>query len=423
MTATHFWNDYKRQIGWVFYVVALLALLAWLVPIIGEQKASRLIQATVSGVLVGGIYALTGLGIVIVTKASGVFNFAHGYMMVIGGLIFWSFFSATEIPKAGAATLAFFASAMFFTTVIHASPAGFWKNEPNNLIAKFFFWLAQKLGIPQLTKPETLVRLVISTLVLTFLMTYGSGNWKWMHAAVGTITGAILLGLIIERFTIRPLVGQPLFAMVLMTLAVTEVLQGFVQFTWGPLDRTLPLFDIIKNTRIPSPIRIDAKESLGGVIIIRTELVFAFILALVAVGGFILFFRYAKIGLAMRAVSENQQLAQSVGLRVRSILATVWGIAALLAAIAGVLQGGATSMTPAISLVALRAFPAVLLGGLESVEGVLLGGIVVGLVEQWANLLFPGTQAGPELAPYIVLMVVLIIRPEGMFGQKIIERI
>ena len=87
------------------------------------------------------------------------------------------------------------------------------------------------------------------------------------------------------------------------------------------------------------------------------------------------------------------------------------------------LHGGATSVTPAISLVALRAFPAVLLGGIESIEGVLIGGIVVGLVEQWATLLFPGTQAGPQLAPYIVLMIVLVIRPQGLFGEKIIERI
>jgi branched-chain amino acid transport system permease protein len=196
-----------------------------------------------------------------------------------------------------------------------------------------------------------------------------------------------------------------------------------VQFIWGPLDRTLPIFDAIKDAGIPSPIRIDAGESLGGMIIIRTELVFAFILAILAVIGFVIFFRYAQIGLAMRAVSEDQQLAQSVGLKVRTILSAVWGIAAIFAGIAGVLQGGATSMTPAIGFVALRAFPGVLLGGLESIEGVLIGGIVVGLVEQWANLLFPGTQAGPELAPYIVLMIVLIIRPEGLFGEKIIERI
>ena len=124
----------------------------------------------------------------------------------------------------------------------------------------------------------------------------------------------------------------------------------------------------------------------------------------------------------MRATAEDQQLAQSVGLRVRVILAIAWGIAALLAALAGILQGGATTLSFNLPLLALRAFPAVLLGGLESIEGALVGGIIIGLVEQWGGLLFPN-QVGTELAPYLVLMAVLVVRPEGLFGQKIIERI
>jgi branched-chain amino acid transport system permease protein len=414
------WKLYNRYILWAFYAVAIVLFLAWIGPIVGSQKASRLIQATVSGILVGGIYALTGLGIVVVTKASGVFNFAHGFMMVIGGLLFWTFYTTSEVQVSigAAALLAFATTAMFLTTAVD-EPEGFWKERSDNLFIKLLVWL----NIPQLTRRDNLLKLVIATVVLAVLMTVGGASFRWLHAIVGTVTGAILLGLIIERTAIRPLVGQPLFAMVLMTLAVTEILQGFVQFAWGPLDRTLPIFGGIEALGIPSPIRLDFSPTIDGLIIVRTELVLAFILAIAAVIGFILFFRYAQIGLAMRAVSENQQLAQSVGLRVRGILAAVWGIAALLAAIGGVLQGGATSVTPAIGLVALRAFPAVLLGGLESIEGVLIGGIVVGLVEQWATLLFPGTQAGPELAPYIVLMVVLIIRPEGLFGEKMIERI
>jgi branched-chain amino acid transport system permease protein len=110
-------------------------------------------------------------------------------------------------------------------------------------------------------------------------------------------------------------------------------------------------------------------------------------------------------------------------LRVRTILAVAWAIAALLAATAGVLQGGATSLSLNMPLLALSAFPAVLLGGLESIPGALVGGIIIGLVQEWANLLFPGTQAGTELAPYVVLMIVLVIRPDGLFGQKRIERI
>jgi branched-chain amino acid transport system permease protein len=345
-------------------------------------------------------------------------------MMVIGSLLFWTFFTTSEaqVGIGAAALLSFVTVALFLTTSVGEPKGAFWKQQPDNRLARGGLWILQKMGIPHLTRYDNLAKLVVATVVLALLMTIGGAGFRWLHAIVGTVVGAILLGLVIERLAIRPLVGQPIIAMILMTLAVTEVLQGFVQFALGPLDRTMPIFDFIKNLGIPSPMRLN-NESLGGIIIIKTELLFAFILAIVAVIGFILFFRYAQIGLAMRAVSENQQLAQSVGLRVRGILAVVWGIAALLAAIGGVLMGGATSVTPAIALVALRAFPAVLLGGLESIEGVLIGGIVVGLVEQWAVLLFPGSQAGPELAPYIVLMVVLIIRPEGLFGEKIIERI
>jgi branched-chain amino acid transport system permease protein len=418
------WKENKKYILWGFYAVAIILFLYWIVPIAASKPPSRLIQQTVSGILVGGIYALTGLGIVIVTKSSGVFNFAHGFMMVIGSLLFWTFFttSQAQVSIGAAALLAFVTVALFLTTTTDTPTGNFWKQETDNPVAQVGVGLLKRLAIPQLTRPDNLVKLVVATVVLAALMVVGGAGFHWLHAIVGTVVGAILLGLIIERVAIRPLVGQPLIAMILMTLAVTEVLQGFVQFAWGPLDRTMPIFDVIKNVGIPSPIRLEY-ESLGGIIIIRTELLFAFMLAIVAAIGFILFFRYAQVGLAMRAVSENQQLAQSVGLRVRGILAVVWAIAALLAAIGGVLMGGATSVTPAIALVALRAFPAVLLGGLESIEGVLIGGIVIGLVEQWAELLFPGMQAGPELAPYIVLMVVLVIRPEGLFGEKIIERI
>lgn len=421
MALSAFWKNNQRNVMWGIYAIATLLILYWLVPIIGNQKASRLIQSTVSGILVGGIYALVGLGIVVVTKASGVFNFAHGFMMVIGGLIFWTFFTTNEVTVGivPALLLGFATSAMWLTIITEKPSGEFWENQSKNRFGRLLI----AIGIPHLLTPRTLLKLVGATVVLALLMTIGGPGWKWLHAVVGTITGSILLGLVIERFTIRPLVGQPLFAMVLMTLAIAEVLQGFVQFSWGPLDRTLPVFDIFKDLGIPSPIRLDYRPALDGVIIIRTELLLAFIIAIIAVIGFIIFFRYAQTGLAMRAVSEDQQLAQSVGLRVREILAIVWGIAALLAGMAGVLAGGASSMTPAVALIALRAFPAVLLGGLESIEGVLVGGIAIGLVEQWANLLFPGTQAGPELAPYLVLMIVLVIRPEGLFGEKLIERI
>jgi len=192
---------------------------------------------------------------------------------------------------------------------------------------------------------------------------------------------------------------------------------------WGSVEIPLQVFNWVGSLGLPMPIRFDARDTLGGIILIRTELLVAFVLALAAFVAFVLFFQFTNVGLAMRAAAEDQRLAQSVGLRVRIVLAVAWAIAALLATAAGVLQGGATSLSLNMPLLALLAFPAVLLGGLESITGALVGGLVIGLVQEWANLLFPGTQAGTELAPYVVLMAVLVIRPDGLFGQKRIERI
>lgn len=380
-----------------------LLLLAWLGPLVAAQRPVRLVDSTIRGIFVGGVYGLIALGIVVINKSSGVFNFAHGWMMLLGGMIFYTFFTAVEISPLAAFVLS------LLTVVAMISAPG---------------WSA--LRVPR----NWLIGAAV-TVVLTLLMVVGGSDWKWVHAIVGAIVGAILMGLVIERFTIRPLIGQPLFAAVMMTLAVGEVLQGFTQLVWGSVQLGLPIFSTPNAfgmmSRIPN---IQLEETvpglaqvLGGNVTIDTASLIAFGLALAAFALFVAFFQFTSVGLAMRATAENQQLAQSVGLRVRSILAVAWAIAALLAGIAGVLQGGATSLSVTLPFLALRAFPAVLLGGLESIGGALIGGLVVGLVEQWATLLFPGTQAGEQLAPYLVLMAVLVIRPEGLFGQKRIERI
>jgi branched-chain amino acid transport system permease protein len=388
-------GDNKRTVLMIGYGIILVLFLAWLIPIAGQKAPARLLQATITGLLVGGVYALVALGIVVVTKASGVFNFSHGFMMLFGGLIFFSFFTTVEISAIAAFALA----------------------------AAMVLMLVGAVSFRLFRESRYAIGGVVTVVILTVLMTVGGIQWKWVHAVVGAVVGAILIGLLIERLTIRPLIGQPLFSAVIMTLGLAQLLQGITVFAWGSQDKVLPIFADLQETGIPVPIRIDVKEALGGVIIVRTELLVAFVLAVIAFVGFILFFRYTNIGLAMRATAENQQLAESTGLRVRAILAVVWAIAALLAGVAGVLQGGATSLTQAIPFLGLRAFPALLLGGIESIGGALVGGLVIGVVEQWATLLFPGTQAGTELAPFVVLMVVLVIRPEGLFGEKEIERI
>ncbi len=386
----------KRQLTWLLYAVVAIAALLFLQGQLAGVKASRIVQTLITGVLVGGVYGLVALGIVVINKASGVFNFAHGWMMVIGGMIFWSFFTVAEISLAGSALLATAAMLMIMTTV----------------------------SVKSLRERRNLLITAGGIIMLTVLMTIGGIEWKWLHAIVGTCAGAVLTGLVVERFTIRPLIGQPLFTAVLMTLAIAEVLHGVTQIAWGTVNLNLPIFVNPQTNSRFKTIRLDTlKEALGGVVIVKVELVIAFVLAIIAFAGFILFFRYTRVGLAMRATSEDQQLAQSVGLRVRVILAITWAVAAFLASIAGVLQGGAVGLSLNISFVALRVFPAVLLGGLESIGGALIGGIIIGVVEQFGTLVNSSQQVGTDLAPYVILMLVLVIRPDGLFGEKRIERI
>ena len=352
------------------------------------------IQGLVTGLLVGGIYALVSLGIVIINKASGVFNFAHGFMMLVGGLIFWSLFQNQPISP----LLAFIFSGVVLTMLSRGVE---W--PPTWSPQRYFFAV-------------TVLWLVVG-IVLT------QEQSPLLRAIVGTALGSAMVGLLIERLTIRPLIGQPLFTAVMMTLAVGEVLQGITQLVWGSMDRTLPVFATTNALGMPQPFRPLRLENIfGGTVIVKVELLIAFGLALAAFVLFVLFFNYTSLGLSMRAAAEDQDLAQASGIRVRRILAMAWAIAGVLAALAAVLQGGSTGISLSMSGLALRAFPAVLLGGLESVGGAIVGGLVVGISEKLGTALF-SSDVGEQLIPFVVLMIVLIIRPEGLFGQKRIERI
>lgn len=380
----------------VIGLLLVVVFLWWAVGQLEGKSGSRMVNTTTTGLLLGGIYALVAVGIVIINKASSVFNFAHGAMMYASALIFWSFFSVADVRLWAAFALAAVTSLAAITT-------NSWRDIFN---------------------PRRLAIAVAATLVLTFLMTVKGSSFQYVRAIVGGVTGAVCLGFLIERLTIRPLMNQPLFTIIMMTLAVDRVLTGITQMVWGPIQRPLTIFAGIEDLGLEPVYRWDAKDTLlDGQVRISTELGLVFILALIGFAIFVFFFRYTSIGLSMRAAAEHQQLAQAVGLRVRMILAIAWAIAAILAMSAGVLFGGVSSIEKSMPALALAAFPAVLLGGLESIGGALVGGLVIGLVQEWANFLYPGTEAGTRLAPYVILMFVLLIRPDGLFGQRRIERI
>ena len=245
----------------------------------------------------------------------------------------------------------------------------------------------------------------------TFLVPFGLPIWATLVMAVGA---AIIMGLLIERLALRPLVGQPVLAVIMMTIALATVLEGLVTLIWGGQYKAyhgvLPTLALkLGEISIPS------ETSIG------------LIVSLVAVAILMLFFRYTKIGLAMRATAEDLQVVQSVGIRVTTVYAVSWVIACVVGVIGGILLGGVSGVMTPLAEVGLKAFAVVLLGGVNSIGGAIVAGIILGVLENIAaGYLDPLLPAGGGLAhvfPFIVIIIVLIFRPYGLFGLVRIERI
>ncbi|MCA9980553.1 MAG: branched-chain amino acid ABC transporter permease [Anaerolineales bacterium] len=242
----------------------------------------------------------------------------------------------------------------------------------------------------------------------------------WVAIIIAIII-AMLLGWVIERFALRPMTGQPLLSIVLMTLGLAQLMDGVVTVFFG----TQP------KSNFPSPFSPTdvfiipfAGAGLNDEIRVTYARVATFVVAIVAAGLLILFFNKTRTGLSMRATSENHELAQSVGIRISRVFGLSWAIAGVIATLGGVLLATLSGVSINLATVALIAFPAILLGGLESFPGAIVGGIAVGLVQAMVQTSgIPEVRNSYEIAPYVLLLIVLVIRPEGLFGQKRIERI
>ena len=229
----------------------------------------------------------------------------------------------------------------------------------------------------------------------------------WVSLLLGLV-GTVIVGLLIERFTLRPLIGQPLLSAVLVTLALVYFLNGVAMGIWGAYPQALPEF-------LPG-----APVSVGGVVFAH-DLLWSFFLAMAIFVLLLLFYQRTRVGLAMRATAESHEIAQARGINVRTIFSLSWAICGVVAAVAGMLIAYRLGVSQFLSLVGLKAFPAVMFGGLDSIAGALIGGLTVGVLENLAGgLIAPWMM---EITPYIILLLVLIFRPEGLFGLKRIERI
>jgi branched-chain amino acid transport system permease protein len=244
----------------------------------------------------------------------------------------------------------------------------------------------------------------------TFLVTFGLPIWATLILAVVTAT---LMGLLIERLALRPLVGQPELAVIMMTIALATVLEGLATLIWGGEYKTyhglLPTLTL-KVGQISVP-----PESLIGLLV-----------SLVAVTLLLLLFRYTKIGLAMRATAEDLQVVQSFGIKATTVYAVSWVISSIVGVVGGILLGGVSGVMIPLAEIGLKAFAVVLLGGVNSIGGAIVGGIILGVSENVAagylDPLLPGGGLA-QIFPFILMLIVLIFKPHGLFGLVRIERI
>jgi branched-chain amino acid transport system permease protein len=245
-------------------------------------------------------------------------------------------------------------------------------------------------------------------------------NLPFGLAIILALVGAVLLGLLIERLALRPMTGQPLLSIILMTLGLALLLEGLTSIAFGiqPAANFPAPFTPSEVFRVPFP------GALNDTIILKKTLVVSFVIAMLAAVGFAIFFKFTKVGLAMRATAEDHEVARSVGLNVPRIFGISWAIAGMIATAGGILLAMLTGVSLNLSVVVLVAFPAILLGGLDSLSGAIVGGLAVGLVQELVKASkFIEIRNSAEIAPYVLLLIVLVIRPEGLFGQKRIERV
>ncbi|UCF60117.1 MAG: branched-chain amino acid ABC transporter permease [Anaerolineaceae bacterium] len=245
-------------------------------------------------------------------------------------------------------------------------------------------------------------------------------NLPLVFAVLAAFIIAALIGFIIERVALRPMAGQPLLSIILMTLGLAQLLEGVINLTFGVQPRSnFPApFPATESFKIPFSL------AFNETIFLRKTLVATFIVAMLGTALLILFFRFTRTGLAMRATAEDHELARSIGISVPRVFGLSWAIAGIVAAAGGVLLAMQIGASPTLSTVVLVAFPAILLGGLESLPGAIIGGIAVGLAQGLvgaSSLVVIRNSAA--IAPYVLLLIIMFIRPEGLFGQKRIERI
>ena len=244
----------------------------------------------------------------------------------------------------------------------------------------------------------------------TYLIFFGVAQvgLPWSLGVGVTLLLAVAVALAVERLVLRPLVGEPIISMIMVTIGLSSVLRGITGAIWGPnprsFDSFLPTGDIVLGPATLSMARL-----------------LSIPIALAVLAGLGLLFRHTRDGIAMRAIADDQQAALSMGISIPRVFGVAWGLAAVSAALGGIMLAGIVGESPNVASIGLRVFPVVIRGGLDSIAGAVIGGAVIGLLE-----VYVGFYVGHGLnlvVPYVVLVLVLMVRPYGLFGKEIIERV
>lgn len=228
-----------------------------------------------------------------------------------------------------------------------------------------------------------------------------------------TLAFSAVLGVLIQVVVLRPLIGEPLISMIMVTVGLSVFFQAILKWIFGVAPQSFP------------PVFATQKVNFAG-LEVEVAYLASCAVAIVSLAGFAWFFKTSKLGLAMRATAFNQQVAQSLGVSVRQVFALAWAISAMVSAMAGIVIGMVNGVSAGLAAFGIKVFPAVILGGLDSVVGAVIGGVIVGVLENvaeyvdgqilhWGNLY--------TVAPFYVLVVILMFKPYGLFGTRDIERL
>lgn len=288
----------------------------------------QILEYSLIGIASGGLYVLAALGFVIIYKASNVFNFAMGEMMMFGAYLFFA-----------------------MTVQLH---------------------------------------------------------FGWPVAVVVALAGSVLLAVTIDRVLLQPLLGQPVIVLVMVTLGVGSMIKGAAGMIWGP--------DIVQM-----PDFLPRKPIFLGDILIPGKLAWGFVSVGVIAAAFMAYYRFSRAGIAIRATSSDQVTAESMGINVRRIFSLTWAIAGVLAGASGIVIGSLNGITPNLGAVALNVLAVVMLAGMTSVGGVIVAGIFIGWMETLVGAYLGA--AWQNFMPYLVVLLVMTVKPNGLFGEQQIERI